>query len=81
MKASTTGEVVSRIDDAPSSGLDDDAIAPSMKSIRDGIADVLGLKTDRTPLITWRYAQQRSKPKVYQVHVTIERRGEPCERI
>lgn len=46
--------------------LDDDNLRGSMKSIRDGIADRLGID-DRDPLVAWEYAQQRGKPKEYAV--------------
>ena len=54
---------------APSAGLDDDSLPASMKSIRDTIADVCGLPSDRTPLIRWVYAQERGKE--YGVRVLI----------
>jgi hypothetical protein len=44
---------------APSNGLDDDALPLSLKSIRDGVADWLGLADDRDPRLTWRYQQER----------------------
>lgn len=59
---------------APSSGLDDDALPASAKSVRDGIADALGMKSDRHPRVTWRYEQRRGKAKEYGVEVKIERR-------
>jgi hypothetical protein len=45
---------------APSSGLDDDNLRASFKSVRDGIADALGID-DRNPLVTWAYGQERAK--------------------
>jgi len=59
---------------APSSGLDDDGLPPALKSIRDGIADALGLKSDRDPRISWRYAQRRGPPALYSIDVRIETR-------
>jgi hypothetical protein len=56
---------------APSNGLDDDSLPASMKSIRDGITDWLGLKDDRTPDIVWRYGQRRGARGVYHVEVTM----------
>lgn len=46
--------------------LDDDNLRGSMKSIRDGIADRLGID-DRDPSVVWEYDQQRGKPKEYAV--------------
>lgn len=43
---------------APGKGLDDDNVRPALKSIRDGIADALGVD-DGSPLVEWRYAQRR----------------------
>lgn len=56
---------------APSNGLDDDALPASLKAIRDGITDWLGLKDDRTPDIRWTYDQRRGPQKHYAVEVTI----------
>ena len=56
---------------APSSGLDDDAIGPALKSCRDGITDALGLKNDRDPMLTWRYQQRRGPRGHYSVEVAI----------
>lgn len=42
--------------------LDDDNLASAAKSLRDGVADALGV-TDRHPHLTWRYRQERTKPK------------------
>jgi hypothetical protein len=44
--------------------LDDDNLAAGFKSVRDGIADALGID-DRDPRVTWAYAQQRGEPKTY----------------
>jgi hypothetical protein len=40
--------------------LDDDNLPPALKSIRDGIADKLGID-DRDPRVKWFYAQERTK--------------------
>jgi hypothetical protein len=58
---------------APSNGLDDDALPAALKSIRDGVADWLGLDDDRTPLVRWTYDQRRGMRGQYQVDVTITR--------
>lgn len=45
---------------APSDGLDPhDGLPASMKPVVDGIADALGLASDRDPRVAWRYAQRR----------------------
>jgi len=60
---------------APSEGLDpDDNLPSALKWVKDGIAKVLGLPSDRTPLISWRYDQRRGGQGVYAVHVLIELR-------
>jgi len=51
--------------------LDDDNLVRSFKSVRDGIADRLGLPNDRDPRVQWRYSQERGKPKEYAVKVWI----------
>ena len=51
-----------------------DNLPASMKGIRDGIADALGVN-DRTLLVTWTYRQRRGKPREYGVIVEIEKRG------
>ena len=58
---------------APSSGLDDDALPASMKSIRDGVADAMGFTTDRHPLLLWKYAQARGKDYAVKVEIFGER--------
>ena len=55
---------------APSAGLDDDNLAAAFKAVRDGIADKLGLRSDRDPRVSWRYEQARGK---WAVEVAIER--------
>lgn len=40
--------------------LDDDNLRPALKSVRDGIADRLGI-ADNDPRVTWDYAQERCK--------------------
>jgi len=57
---------------APSSGLDDDNLASACKGVRDGVADALGID-DRDPRVTWRYAQERSRPGKYSVRIVIRR--------
>lgn len=57
---------------APSSGLDDDNLRPSLKHVRDGVADFLGLKSDRDPRVAWHYAQERGE---WAVRITIAARA------
>jgi hypothetical protein len=54
--------------------LDDDNLRGSLKGIRDQVADQLGVRSDRDPRITWRYAQQPG-PSGVRIHIT--RRSEP----
>ena len=50
--------------------LDDDNLARSMKAIRDGIADAIGID-DGSAKYVWQYAQERGEPGEYAVRVTI----------
>lgn len=52
--------------------LDTDNLTSSMKAVRDGIADRLGVD-DRNPIVQWRYAQERGRVREYAVRVHIER--------
>lgn len=53
--------------------LDDDNLAASAKSVRDGIADALGCK-DNDPRVSWAYTQERGAPKAYAVRITVAQR-------
>ncbi len=44
----------------PSNGLDGDGLQASLKAVRDGLADALGVN-DRSPFVTWDYDQRREK--------------------
>ena len=55
---------------APSAGLDDDNLRSSLKAIRDGVADALGID-DRDPRVGWHYEQRRSAPRVWGVEIRI----------
>ncbi len=55
---------------APSE-LDDDGNASGMKSIRDGIADALGLKSDRDPRVAWKCDQRKAGVREYAVEISI----------
>lgn len=59
--------ILTRIGQKP---LDPDNLANSFKHIQDGIADALGID-DGDAQITWRYAQEKGKPKEYAVRVEI----------
>jgi hypothetical protein len=60
---------------APSNGLDFDNLVSSMKAVRDGVADALGLD-DADPRILWSYEQQRGNRKEFSVIVHVrELRG------
>lgn len=51
--------------------LDDDNIRAAGKSVRDSLADCLGLRSDRDPRVTWHYKQRKGKPKEYAVLVEV----------
>ncbi len=51
--------------------LDSDNVCGALKSIRDGVADALGID-DGSDLITWVYAQEKAKD--YSVSIRIERK-------
>jgi len=51
--------------------LDDDNLRGALKAVRDGVADWLGLASDRDPRITWQYSQERGVPHEYAVRVDI----------
>lgn len=61
-----------RISNGP--GLDpEDNLPASIKHVRDGVADAMGLTSDRDPRVKWVYLQQRGKG--YEVHVLLERQA------
>lgn len=51
--------------------LDDDNLRGSLKGVRDGVADALGVK-DNDKRVKWRYAQAKCKRGAYAVRVTME---------
>lgn len=51
--------------------LDSDNLAIGFKSVRDGIADWLGVN-DNDKRITWVYAQERGKPKEYAARIEVQ---------
>lgn len=50
--------------------LDSDNLAGSFKAVRDGIADALGTD-DGSPLLEWRYGQEKGGPRQYAVCIEI----------
>ncbi len=61
---------------APSGGLDGDNLVSSLKAVRDGVADALGVK-DNDPRVTWHYAQAKSgKRGLWGVEIRIVARVE-----
>lgn len=64
---------------APSSGLDPhDGLPASLKSVVDGIADALGLKSDRDPRVEWQLRQRRGLSRQYGVEIVIAKRDCNC---
>lgn len=53
--------------------LDDDNLRPSVKSVRDALAEVLGLRNDRDPSVRWEYAQRRAGAREYAVEIDVRR--------
>lgn len=53
--------------------LDDDNLRGALKSVRDGVADWLGVD-DRDPRVTWEYGQRKGPVKFYAVDVEVT----PC---
>ena len=51
--------------------LDDDNLRGALKSVRDGIADRLGID-DRDSRVKWEYGQQTGRPKQKGVKVTAQ---------
>jgi len=51
--------------------LDTDNLASGLKAVRDGVADALRLD-DGSSRLTWRYAQEKGKPREYAVRVEIQ---------
>lgn len=51
--------------------LDDDNLRGSLKSVRDGVADALGI-ADNDGRVRWEYAQEKCKRGAYCVRVQIE---------
>lgn len=61
--------------------LDDDNLRGALKSVRDGVADALGLKSDRDPRVRWEYGQGRgTKAQPYGVRIEVRAREIEAER-
>jgi hypothetical protein len=54
--------------------LDGDGLQAALKSVRDGIADALGIN-DGSDAVIWRYEHRRGKPREYAVEVEIVPQG------
>ena len=65
--------VVTFVREAPRE-LDDDNNVASFKAVRDEVTRWLGLKSDRDPSITWRYAQQKTPRKRAGTLIRFEKR-------
>jgi len=62
---------------APSAGLDEhDGLRGALKPVVDGLADALGLKSDRDPRVRWAYDQRRGRPGEYAVEVEVREASE-----
>lgn len=69
-----TGPVVVTITRAAPRALDSDNLAGACKSVRDGVADWLGVDdgaAERAGLVAWRCTQE-TQAKFYAVRITIE---------
>lgn len=51
--------------------LDDDNLRGALKSVRDGVADWLGID-DRDPRVKWEYGQRKGPVKFYAVDVEVK---------
>lgn len=52
--------------------LDSDGLLAALKSLRDGVADGLGLRDDNDPRVTWKYEQETAPRKKYGVEIVID---------
>jgi len=67
---SETGAVAITLTRIAPRALDTDNLASGLKAVRDGVADALRLD-DGSSRLTWRYAQEKGKPREYAVRVEI----------
>ncbi len=54
--------------------LDDDNLRGALKAVRDELAELLGLKSDRDPRVSWEYDQRKGKPSAVVVEIEPGRR-------
>ena len=59
---------------APSNGLDDDNLRGAMKSVRDAVADWLGVDDKHKDIVAYHYAQERA---TWAVGITFSTWSEP----
>lgn len=59
--------------------LDDDNLATSFKSVRDGVADWFGTD-DRNPQLAWCVTQEKAKKHESGTRIRIEGRGEDSQK-
>ena len=52
-----------------------DNLGSACKAVADGITDALGLKSDRTPGLSFEYGQERGKPRAYGVRIEVRSVG------
>lgn len=64
------GAVVVRLTRVAPRSLDGDNLQGSLKAVRDGVADALGVN-DADPRVTWVYEQRRGHAREYAVTVEI----------
>lgn len=51
--------------------LDCDGLVASAKSVRDGVADALGIKDDSDRRLIWTYDQAKGEPRQYGVRIIV----------
>lgn len=51
--------------------LDSDNLAAALKAVRDGVADALGLASDRDPRVVWLPDQERGEPRQALVRIEL----------
>lgn len=61
--------------------LDSDNIRGAFKAVRDGVADVLGMKNDESSFLNWEYAQEKGGVKEYGIRIEIEKlEAQKCQK-
>lgn len=51
--------------------LDDDNLRGALKAVRDGVADALGFVDDSDDALTWKYGQEKGRPREYAVRIDV----------